>query len=429
MAPTLTKPELANQRNAVLAGFLGWTLDAFDFFVLTFVIDDVARSFGKTRPDIALALTLALSTRPIGAVIFGIMADRWGRRLPLMTNVVLYAVLSVLSGLAPSYGIFIFWRMLFGVAMGGEWGVGASLALESVSAKWRGLLSGLLQEGYAIGNILAALVFRLAYPYFTARWGGDGWRALFFIGGLPALLSIFIRSKVKEPEAWHEHRTDWRTYRRSIFQHWHRFLYLVLFMTMLGFMSHGTQDMYPTLLRSIGFSPRRIADMTVLSGIGAVLGGLVFGYYSDRTGRRRAMIVATICCLLVVPFWVSAHSMALIVLGVFLMQFFVQGAWGVVPAHINELSPGQFRGFFPGFAYQLGILCAASIPYVESLLGERFTYTQAMGGLMAAVFTLAVVVISLGPEAHGVSFRKTGAITPVPGGGARKAGLPEVVLE
>jgi SHS family lactate transporter-like MFS transporter len=422
MAPTLTKPELANQRNAVLAGFLGWTLDAFDFFVLTFVIDDVARSFGKTRPDIALALTLALSTRPIGAVIFGIMADRWGRRLPLMTNVVLYAVLSVLSGLAPSYGIFIFWRMLFGVAMGGEWGVGASLALESVSAKWRGLLSGLLQEGYAIGNILAALVFRLAYPYFTARWGGDGWRALFFIGGLPALLSIFIRSKVKEPEAWHEHRTDWRTYRRSIFQHWHRFLYLVLFMTMLGFMSHGTQDMYPTLLRSIGFSPRRIADMTVLSGIGAVLGGLVFGYYSDRTGRRRAMIVATICCLLVVPFWVSAHSMALIVLGVFLMQFFVQGAWGVVPAHINELSPGQFRGFFPGFAYQLGILCAASIPYVESLLGERFTYTQAMGGLMAAVFTLAVIVIWLGPEAHGVSFRKIGAITPVPGGGAPKAG-------
>src|SRR5712692_3359113 len=414
MASTLTKPELANQRNAVLAGFLGWTLDAFDFFVLTFVIDDVARSFGKTRPDIALALTLALSTRPIGAVIFGIMADRWGRRLPLMINVVLYAVLSVLSGLAPSDGIFIFWRMLFGVAMGGEWGVGASLALESVSAKWRGLLSGLLQEGYAIGNILAALVFRLAYPYFTARWGGDGWRALFFIGGLPALLSIFIRSKVKEPEAWHEHRTDWRTYRRSIFQHWHRFLYLVLFMTMLSFMSHGTQDMYPTLLRSIGFSPRRIADMTVLSGIGAVLGGLVFGYYSDRTGRRRAMIVATICCLLVVPFWVSVHSMVFIVLGVFLMQFFVQGAWGVVPAHINELSPGQFRGFFPGFAYQLGILCAASIPYVESVLGERLTYTQAMGGLMAAVFAAAAVVIGLGPERHGVSFRKIATMGVVP---------------
>jgi len=402
----MTKDERANQRNAVLAGFLGWTLDAFDFFVLTFVIDDVARSFGKTRPDIALALTLALSTRPIGAIIFGIMADRWGRRLPLMINVVLYAVLSVLSGLAPSYGVFLFWRMLFGVAMGGEWGVGASLALESVSPKWRGLLSGLLQEGYAIGNILAAITFRLAYPYFAAQWGTDGWRALFFIGGLPALLSIFIRSKVKEPEAWHEHRTDWPTYRRSIFQYWPRFLYLVLFMTMLSFMSHGTQDMYPTLLRSIGYTPRRIADLTVISGIGAVLGGLVFGHYSDRAGRRRAMIIASICCLIVVPFWVAGHSPARIIVGVFLMQFFVQGAWGVVPAHINELSPGQFRGFFPGFAYQLGILCAASIPYVESLLGETFTYTQAMGGLMAVVFSVAVVVIWLGPEAHGVSFRK-----------------------
>jgi SHS family lactate transporter-like MFS transporter len=409
-APVMTKAERANRRNAVLAGFLGWTLDAFDFFVLTFVLDDVAKSFGRTRPDIALALTLALATRPIGAVIFGIMADRWGRRIPLMINVVMYAVLSVLSGLAPSYGIFLFWRMLFGIAMGGEWGIGASLALESVSPKWRGLLSGVLQEGYAIGNILAALTFRLAYPYFTARWGTDGWRALFFIGGLPALLSIFIRAKVKEPEAWHEHRTDWTTYRSSLFQHWPRFLYLVVFMTMLSFMSHGTQDMYPTLLRSIGFTPRRIADMTVFSGIGAVLGGLVFGHYSDRGGRRRAMIVASVCCLLVVPFWVSAHNMVAIVVGVFLMQFFVQGAWGVVPAHINELSPGQYRGFFPGLAYQLGILCAASIPYVEATLGERFTYTQAMGGLMAVVFAVAVVVIYLGPEARGVSFRKVSTV-------------------
>jgi SHS family lactate transporter-like MFS transporter len=403
---TMTKAERANQRNAVLAGFLGWTLDAFDFFVLTFVIDDVAQSFGRPRPAIALALTLALSTRPIGAIIFGIMADRYGRRLPLMINVVLFAVLSVLSGLAPSYGIFIFWRMLFGIAMGGEWGVGASLALESASPRLRGLLSGLLQEGYALGNILAALAFRTAYPYFHQHWGPDGWRALFFIGGLPALLSLFIRAKVKEPEAWREHRTDWTTYRRSIFQHWHRFLYLVLMMTMLSFMSHGTQDMYPTLLRSIGFTSNRIADMTMFSGVGAVLGGLVFGYYSDRSGRRRAMIVGAICCLLVVPFWISGQSIIRIVLGVFLMQFFVQGAWGVVPAHINELSPGHLRGFFPGFAYQLGILCAASIPYVESVLGEMFTYTQAMGGLMAVVFVIAAVVIFLGPEAKGVSFRK-----------------------
>src|SRR5438445_9478066 len=252
----LTSAERANQRNAVLAGFLGWTLDAFDFFVLTFVIDDVARAFGKTRPDIALTITLALATRPIGAFIFGMMADRFGRRLPLMLNVVFYAVISVLCGLAPSYRVFLILRMLFGIGMGGEWGVGSSLALESASPRLRGLLSGLIQEGYAVGNLLAALAFLTVYPYFNARYPGNGWRVMFFVGGLPALLSLFIRAKVKESEAWHEHRTDWTTYRRSLVQHWRRFLYLVLLMTMMNFMSHGTQDMYPTLLGTLGYGNR-----------------------------------------------------------------------------------------------------------------------------------------------------------------------------
>jgi SHS family lactate transporter-like MFS transporter len=197
----MTKAERANQRNAVLAGFLGWTLDAFDFFILTLVIDDIAKSFGRTRPDIALTLTVALAARPIGAVIFGIMADRLGRRLPLMINVVFYAIISVLSGLAPNYQIFLLLRILFGIGMGGEWGVGASLALESASPRLRGLLSGLLQEGYALGNLLSALAFRLVYPYFDSLYPGNGWRLMFFLGGLPALLSLFIRAKVKESEA------------------------------------------------------------------------------------------------------------------------------------------------------------------------------------------------------------------------------------
>src|SRR5438034_2733787 len=239
-AAPMTKVERTNQWNAVLAGFLGWTLDAFDFFILTLVIDDIAKSFGRTRPDIALTLTVALAARPIGAVIFGIMADRFGRRLPLMINVVFYAVISVLSGLAPSYQVFLILRVLFGIGMGGEWGVGASLALESASPRLRGLLSGLLQEGYALGNLLSALAFRVAYPYFSAHYPGNGWRAMFFIGGLPALLSLFIRAKVKESDAWHEHRTDWTTYRRSMPQHWQRFLYLVLLLTMMNFISHGT---------------------------------------------------------------------------------------------------------------------------------------------------------------------------------------------
>jgi SHS family lactate transporter-like MFS transporter len=412
----MTKAERANQRNAVLAGFLGWTFDAFDFFVLTFVIDDVAKSFGRKRPDIALALTLALAMRPIGAVVFGLLADRFGRRIPLMLNVIFYATVSVLSGFAPGYVSFLVLRMLFGIGMGGEWGVGASLALESASPKLRGLLSGLLQEGYAIGNLIAAMTFRTVYPYFNAQYPGNGWRVMFFVGGLPALLSLFIRSKVKESAAWEEHRVDWTTYRRSLLVHWRRFLYLVLLMAMMNFISHGTQDMYPTLLKNFGFSQTQVADVIALSMIGAILGGLAFGYYSDRSGRRRAMITATLCALVMVPLWLSGDSTIRILVGVFLMQFFVQGAWGVIPAHINELSPGHLRGFFPGFAYQLGVLCASSIPTLEARLGEMFTYTQAMGGLVTLVLVIGTLVIWLGPEAHGVSFRKAAA-QPLEAGG------------
>jgi SHS family lactate transporter-like MFS transporter len=407
----VTREDRRDQRNAVVAGFLGWTFDAFDFFVLTFVIDDVARSYGTTRPQIALAITAALATRPVGAVVFGILADRYGRRLLLILNLVFYAVMSALSGLAPTYQTFLILRMLFGVGMGGEWGVGASLVLESASPRLRGLLSGLLQEGYSIGNLLAAMAFLFVYPFFEARYPGNGWRVMFLIGGTPALLSIFVIAKVKETAAWHEHRTDWPTYFRSVFTHWRRFSYLVLLMTVMSFISHGTQDMYPTMLKSLAFGASRVANLTMLSMIGAIIGGLVFGYYSDRAGRRRAMVTAILCCLLVVPFWIAGHSMTRIVIGVFLMQFFVQGAWGVVPAHINELSPGHVRAFFPGLAYQLGILFASSIPYIESTLGERFTYTQAMGGLMTAVFIAGAFVVFFGPEAHGISFRR--AVSPV----------------
>src|SRR5579871_19501 len=400
----LTRDERINQRNAVLAGFLGWTLDAFDFFILTLVIDDIAKSFGRTRPDIAFTLTLALITRPIGAIIFGLIADRYGRRLPLMLNVIFYAIISVMCGLAPNYLTFVLLRLAFGIGMGGEWGVGASLALESASPRLRGLLSGLLQEGYALGNLLAAFAFRLVYPYFNSLYPGNGWRLMFFLGGLPALLSLFIRARVKESAAWHEHRTDWATYRKSLPAFWRRFAYLVILMTMMNFMSHGTQDMQPTMLRSIGYDAARIADLTMLSGLGAILGGLAFGYYSDRGGRKRAMLLAMVFGLAVIPFWIAGHSPWRIIIGVFLMQFFVQGAWGVIPAHINELSPNHLRGFFPGFAYQLGVMFAASIPYLESYLGERFTYTQSMGGLVTAVFIIAFIVTALGPEAKGVSF-------------------------
>jgi SHS family lactate transporter-like MFS transporter len=408
----MDKEQRANQRNAVLAGFLGWTFDAFDYFVLTYVIEDVATAFHRSRPEIALALTLSLAMRPVGAIIFGLAADHFGRRVPLMINVIFYGTVSILSGVAPSYGVFMLLRLLFGIGMGGEWGVGASLALESASPRLRGLLSGLLQEGYALGNLVAALSFRFVYPYFDALMPGNGWRFLFFVGGFPAILSLYIRSHVKESAAWQEHRTDWGTYWRSIFQHWRRFLYIVVLMAMMNLIAHGTQDIYPTLLGTFGFVQTRIADIIALSMVGAILGGLVFGHYSDRVGRRRSMVTATLACLLVVPFWLSGTSTVRILIGVFLMQFFVQGAWGVIPAHINELSPGHLRGFFPGFAYQLGVLCASLIPYVESALGERFTYAQAMGGLVTVILVVATAVIWLGPEQKGIAFSKSAVSEP-----------------
>ncbi len=388
----------AAQRNAVIAGFLGWTLDAFDFFVLTFVLGDVARTFGVSRPDIALTITAALATRPIGAALFGVMADRIGRRIPLMLNVLAFALLSVGSGLAPDYRSFLALRLLFGVAMGGQWGVGASLALESVPVRWRGILSGLLQQGYTMGNLLAAVAFRFVYPAY-------GWRALFLLGGLPALLSLFIFTNVKESPVWHQHKTDWATYFRSAASHWPRFLYFVLLMTVIALMAHGTQDMYPTFLqRERLYTPQQTADITILAMLGACLGGLAIGWLSDHVGRRRAMMIAALGGLLIVPLWIAAPTTALIIVGVCLMQFFVQGAAGVIPAHMNELTPGHLRGFFPGLAYQFGVLCASSITYFEALLGEHFTYAQAMGLLVAAILLTGAIVFAVGPENKGVSF-------------------------
>jgi SHS family lactate transporter-like MFS transporter len=396
--PQAGKPR--KQPYAVMAGFLGWTFDAFDFFILTFVIDDVAKTFGKSRPEIALTITLALCLRPIGALLFGVMADRIGRRVPLMLNVLFYAIISVLSGWAPNYRIFLILRMLFGIAMGGQWGVGASLALESVSPKWRGLLSGVLQEGYTLGNLLAAVAFRVLYPAF-------GWRMLFYLGGLPALLSLFIFSKVKESPVWHEHRSDWKTYRSSALRHWRRFLYLALLMGMVGFMAHGTQDMYPTFLRRDRlYSARLTADIIIVSMIGAMLGGLAFGFLSDKFGRKRAMVTAALCGLVVVPLWIAAPSVALCVVGVSLMQFFVQGAAGIIPVQMNELTPGNLRGVLPGLAYQVGVVFASSITFFEAVLGEHLTYAQAMGSLAGMVLLASSVVFALGPENKGISFSK-----------------------
>jgi SHS family lactate transporter-like MFS transporter len=394
-------PSSSGNYHAVLAGFLGWTLDAFDFFILTFVLAPIAKEFGTSIPALALTITASLATRWIGAIVFGLFADRYGRRIPLIVNILYFSLIEVLSGLAPSYKVFFFLRLLYGIGMGGEWGVGASLTMESVPAKWRGLVSGFLQEGYALGFLLAAGVYRFVYPH----WG---WRPLFFVGGLPALLTLFVRAKVKEPEAWHRSRTDWTTYRRAIFRNWKRFGYLVVLMAMVNFISHGTQDMYPTYLQQQhGFSPQRTSDFTAFSMVGAICGGLAFGYFSDRRGRRRAMVTAALLGIVMIPLWVFAPNLPLILMGGFLMQFMVQGAWGVIPAHINELSPDQLRGFFPGLAYQFGVLIASGSAYFEARMAHLMSYGRAMGLFALVVLLIGAIVIHFGPEDHRAEFGRS----------------------
>jgi MFS transporter, SHS family, lactate transporter len=413
MSPTSAE-ERANQRNALLAGFLGWTLDAFDFFILTFVLAPIAHEFHLDLAHIALAITASLITRPIGAFLFGLLADRYGRRIPLMLDILFYSVVEFLCGFAPNFTVFLILRLLYGIGMGGEWGVGASLALESVPAKWRGVLSGALQEGYALGYLLAAIAYWTVFPH----WG---WRALFFLGGAPALLSLFIFAKVKESGAWiasrREHH-DWIEYANEVFSNGRRFLYLVLLMAVMNFISHGTQDLYPTFLQQQrGFSTKLTSIITVVSMLGAISGGLSIGLLSDRWGRRRSMAGAVLGGITLIPLWVFAPSLAWILIGAFALQFMVQGAWGVIPAHINELSPDRLRGFFPGFAYQIGVVIASASAYIEIRLAHRVGYASAMAIFAGTVLIIGAVVILAGPEAHRITFGRAASESTLPESG------------
>jgi SHS family lactate transporter-like MFS transporter len=398
---TPQKIEEATQghRAALFAGFLGWTLDAFDFFLVVFTLTAIAEEFHRPDKDIALSIAITLAFRPVGAFIFGLLADRYGRRLPLIIDLIFFSIVEVLSGLAPNYATFLVLRALFGIGMGGEWGVGASLAMEKVPPRLRGVLSGLLQEGYAAGYLLAAACYFFVFPH----WG---WRPMFFIGGLPALLAIYVRLQVKESEVWQKTKHEnWGQLGRAIASHWKLFIYIVFLMMMMNFVSHGTQDMYPTLLkRQWGFSPQKVAAVTALSMVGAIGGGIVFGLLSDRFGRRRTMICALVLAILVIPLWAFSPSLSLLVLGGFLMQFMVQGAWGVIPAHLTELSPDSVRGFLPGFAYQCGVLLAGSVAYIEALFAQKMSYASAMAMTAVTVFVGAIIMIAVGRERHAIKF-------------------------
>jgi len=374
-------------------------LDAFDYFLVVMALTAIAKDFGRPDKDIAYSLTLTLAFRPIGAFIFGLMADRYGRRLPLMIDLVFYAVVEVATGFAQNFSTFLILRALFGIGMGGEWGVGASLAMEKAPAERRGILSGLLQEGYACGYLLAALAYFVIFP----RWG---WRPLFFIGGLPALLALYVRVGVKESEVWERTKHEsWGQLGRAIVSHWKIFLYLVALMTMMNFISHGTQDMYPTFLqRDWGFTPQNRAALTAFSMVGAITGGIVFGHISDRIGRRKAIVIALVLAILAIPIWSHAPGVAVLVAGAFVMQFMVQGAWGVIPAHITELSPDSVRGFLPGFAYQVGVMLASYVTYIEAVFAEHTTYANSMALTAATVFLGGAIAAWFGRERRGAIF-------------------------
>ncbi len=389
----------SDHRAALLASYLGWTLDAFDYFLVVMCLTAIGREFHKSDEQVAIATWVTLAFRPIGAFFFGLIADRYGRRLPLMIDLVFYSIIEVLSGLAPSFTAFLVLRALFGIGMGGEWGVGASLALEKASPKWRGLLSGFLQQGYAMGFLLASVAFNFIFPKY-------GWRPLFFIGGLPALLALFVRARVKESEVWERKRhASWRDLRAAILSQWKLLLYLIVFMAAMNLAAHGTQDMYPTfLLRQRGFSVSQRSFATAISMVGAIIGGTLFGLISDRFGRRRSMITAFTGAILAIPLWAYTGSFGWIVFGAFVMQFMVQGAWGVAPAHLTELSPDSVRGFLPGFGYQMGVLLASPVNYVEAAVARHTSYASAMSVMAAIFFVMAIIAAALGKERRGVRF-------------------------
>jgi len=413
-----TKPE-ANpnaapvpQRDAVFAvtaGFLGWTLDAFDFFLVVIALPRIADDYHVTHSAIAGSLTLTLMFRPVGALIFGLLADRYGRRIPMIADLIFFSAVEVATAFAPNITTFMILRALFGIGMGGEWGVGTSLVMEKVGPKWRGLLSGFLQEGYAAGYLLSAVAAYFMLDRF-------GWRPMFLLGGAPALLALFIRFFIKESQVWEKSKAEsWSQLGRGIVSHWRLWIYLTLLMAAMNFSSHGTQDMYPTFMKSFrGLDPRVYSKVVIVAMIGAILGGIAFGLASDRLGRRAMMIVAFTGALAALPLWAFSSQLGFIIAGAFMMQFMVQGAWGIIPAHISELSPDRVRGFLPGFAYQCGNLIAASIAWIQATLAQTYPYPRVMAFSAGTIFILAIVATAMGRERRGITF---GAVERIEGAG------------
>ncbi len=388
-------------RKVVIAAFLGWTLDAFDFFILIFTFSAVAKTFHVGITAVTVAVTLTLAMRAIGALIFGRLADRFGRRPILMLNIILFSVFELLTGFAPNLITFMILRALYGIAMGGEWGIGASLTMESIPARWRGWVSGLLQSGYPAGYFLATVLFGLAFPYV-------GWRGMFIIGAFPALLVLYIRSSVPESPVWREVSKQPRVPVSMVLRkHLGLTVYAVILMMAFNFFSHGSQDLYPNVFLGVQhhFSHATITTIALIYNLGAMIGGLCFGALSQKIGRRLTIGIAAALALPLIPLWAFSSTPLMLGLGAFLMQICVQGAWGIIPVHLNELSPKEIRATFPGFVYQLGNFLASYNATLQASFAanHNHNYGLAMAWVVGIVAVIIVVLMIFGPEQKNVS--------------------------
>jgi SHS family lactate transporter-like MFS transporter len=391
-----------SQKNVVAAAYLGWTLDAFDFFLMVFMFTDIAKTFQVDVKQVAEAVFLTLAARPIGAFIFGRLADRYGRKLTLMWNILAFSLLEAASGFAPTLTTFLILRFLFGIAMGGEWGIGSALTFETIPQNGRGVVSGLLQAGYPSGYFVASIATYLFYDSF-------GWRYMFLLGVAPAILVFFIRLFVDESPAWTEQRTATvkPSFLAVLTNHWKLAVYAIILMTAFNFFSHGSQDAYANLFlkKQHGYDTHAASTITAIMNIGAILGGICFGLLSQRIGRRYAIIAAALLALPVIPFWAFGTTPVVLAVSAFFMQVSVQGAWGIIPVHLNELSPAEIRATFPGTVYQLGNLIASRNLPIQVAIAEA--HGNNYGLAMACVVGIVVVIITLlvlrGPERHGVS--------------------------
>jgi SHS family lactate transporter-like MFS transporter len=399
-----------DQRNSFIAAMLGWTMDAFDYFIVVFVYADIAKTFHHSKAEVAFVTTATLVMRPVGALLFGLWADRVGRRTPLMVDVIFYSVVGFLCAFAPNFTVLVILRLLYGIGMGGEWGLGAALAMEKVPAERRGFFSGLLQEGYALGYLLASVASLV-----VINWLGLSWRWLFGLSVIPALISLIIRYRVKESEVWEAAQDQMRltsTRIRDVMRNGavvRRFFYLVALMTAFNWMSHGTQDVYPTFLGSTanhgaGLSSVTVKWIAVLYNVGAIIGGLTFGTLSQRFGRRHTVVFCAVLGLPIVPLFAYSRTAAMLCLGSFLMQLLVQGAWGVIPAHLTEMSPDAIRGLYPGVTYQLGNLLAAFNLPIQERLAESHGYPFALTVTIVPVLLAVATLTLIGKDATGIRF-------------------------